>query len=618
MFSTAKQIPQTDIIFDSPEIQGYAKQVLQQIKMQNKLPLLNCEINFSDNVWDFSATKKVNVPNTKFKLKFCNVPECYADIIRFHAFIELSHGNVKVQTVSEQVKIIVKFLKYQFLIGYTSVEDIALQAIETYFQHFNSQHAFARNARAIRKFFINYMVSINPCYLDQNILDYLQSTNFDILRVERESSKLPDIPINYFNKLLDVTLRVIRSSDPEDQRFHHIANILLLLMQTGLRIGELCALTIDCMRVIMFNGKRLVQLEYTTWKRERGTNVSSKVIMSANELAEFAVNNLINELHDARVKAGTNYLLVDPNKDRTYPIPGEHFAGDQLKRYYLYINKYMPTVNVDENEYPGLRKTKLTSFLGQHSKYKTEYIIHPVTEQYRVRVCTALYESGVSLEYIAKYMGHLSAYMKGYYARPKAPKQEDAAYSRSVLSKIVSGDIEPLGGKGSLIQKISEFIEANNFNVSTDLDVIVDELMKKVPIRQKAGGVCIKSSMLRDCSVDAETNEFYCAYNVCPNIYHFFYMADYTYQQAKNLNQSIEFNTKNGFLRQAEKDRNMLQTLSKQKLLPELDSLKKYIDRDGVDAILSQYPSLSHIIEALDTIYKEATEWSMNEKFEGN
>ena len=94
-------------------------------------------------------------------------------------------------------------------------------------------------------------------------------------------------------------------------------------------------------------------------------------------------------------------------------------------------------------------------------------------------------------------------------------------------------------------------------------------------------------------------------------------MADYTYQQATDLSQSIEINAKNGFLRQTEKERNMLQTLSKQKLIPELDSLKKYIDRDGADAVLTQYPNLSYVIENLDTIYKEATEWTMNKKSEG-
>lgn len=611
MYSTAKQIPQTDIVMDISEMQSHNEQLFLRIKQQNKLPFLNCEICFSDDVWDFSATKKVNIPDTKFRIKFGNVPDCYADVVRFYAFVELSCGKMKVQSIFENIKIISHFLQFQFSAGYTSPEDISFQAVIAYFQQtLYSQRLFVTKASAIRKFLVDCSSIICPFYIDQDILKYLQTRNNHALYAEQNASKLPDIPTDYFNKLLDVTLRVIKSSAPEDQRFHHIANMLLLLMQTGLRIGELCALTTDCLRVIVFNGKRLVQLEYTTWKRERGTNVSSKVITAANELAEFAVTNLINELHDVREKLGTNYLFVEPIKYRTYPIPGECFAKDQLKRYYFYINKYMPTVNVDDGVYPGLHKTKLASFLGQNSKYKTDYLVHPVTEQYRVHVCTELYTSGVSLEYIAKYMGHLSSQMKGYYVRPKTHEQEDAAFSRSVLSKIVSGDIEPLGGKESLVQKINEFIEANSFNASADLDVIVEELMKKVPVRQKAGGVCIKSSMLRDCSVDAETNEFYCAYNVCPNIYHFFYMADYTYQQATDLNQSIDVNTKHGFLRQAEKDRNMLRTLSRQKLIPELDSLKKYIDRDGVDAVLSQYPNLSYVIENLDAIYQEAITWT--------
>lgn len=611
MFSTAKQIPQTDIIFDSSTAHGDMQQLLLHIKRYNKLPLLNCEIFFSDDIWDFTANKKVNVSDTKFRVIFRKAPDCYLDIVKFYAFMELSRGLLKVQTISENIKIIARFLNYQHLRGYTAIEDITMTSIEEYFQQYKSTNAFVRNQSVIHKFFVDYSSIISSCDLDPEILSFLQhKEHLSALRAEKEAAKLPDIPRTFFNKLLDVTLRVIKSNDPEDKRFHHIANMLLLLMQTGLRIGELCALTINCMRVINFNGKRLVSIEYTTWKRERGTNVSSKVTTFANEFAEFAINNLIEGLKEVREKAGTDYLFVDPYKHRAYPISGEEFAGSDLKKYYLYISKYMETIVTDNNIFPELHRTKVTSFMGPQKKYKGVSIMHPVTEQYRVHVCTELYLRNVSLEYIAKYMGHLSAYMKGYYVRLKKQEQEDVLFSRSVLTKILSGDIEPLGGKGSLLQKIDEFIEANHFNISTDTERIVDELLKKVPIRQKSGGVCIKSSMLRDCSVDAETNEFYCAFNVCPNIYHFFYMADYTYQQANDLSKSIAINTEHGFLCQAEKERNMLYTLTKQKLIPELESLQKYINRDGVDAIVSQYPNLAYIAGNLDFVYREAIEWT--------
>lgn len=87
-------------------------------------------------------------------------------------------------------------------------------------------------------------------------------------------------------------------------------------------------------------------------------------------------------------------------------------------------------------------------------------------------------------------------------------------------------------------------------------------------------------------------------------------MIPVTLKQARDLAAGLKINTANGFLRQAEKDRNMLHTLSKQKLLPELDSLQKHLTTEGPDAILQRYPDLAGIISDLDSIYTEAQKWT--------
>lgn len=617
-----KYLPQTNIGISETDLHpnGF-QEVMLQIRSSNRLPLFDCNIFYSDDIWDFTAYKKVNVPDTTFKFIFTTFPSCFLDIAKTYAFLELARNEIKIQTITGNLKTIARFLQYQFDAGYIAIEDIPLHSIESFLDLFITKAlSYQRSiCNCLSRFLHNYSAIINPCYIDPQIFQRFKAWDSKALVAEQNACKLPDIPKKYFNRLLEVTLHVISSDNPEDVRFHHIANMLLLLMQTGLRIGELFSLTVDCLQTYFVNGKHLTSLTYTTWKRERGTNVMTKVKTFVNELAEFAVKNLISELKETRDNLGVNYLFVDPYRNnRTYPIDPQRVERLYFSRYYCYIDKYMPTINVDPNVYPELHRTKLGTIYSKHNPNHENTVIHPVTEQYRVRVCTELYERGVSLEYIMKYMGHLSHHMTGYYARPKVDEQEDKDFSRKILSGIVSGQIDPLGGKVSLSEKINEFIAANKFNVSTDLDQIVDNLMKQIPIRQKAGGVCIKSSMLRDCSVDAETNEFYCAYNVCPNIYHFFYMADYSYQQVVDLRQSIDININYGFLRQAEKERNMLRTLVKQKLLPELESLKKHIDRDGVDFILSHYPNLSMIVEKFDEIYKEALNWTTNEQLETN
>jgi hypothetical protein len=88
-------------------------------------------------------------------------------------------------------------------------------------------------------------------------------------------------------------------------------------------------------------------------------------------------------------------------------------------------------------------------------------------------------------------------------------------------------------------------------------------------VRQKSGGVCIKSS-IRECSTDYQTDEFYCSYGVCPNIFHFYYMADFSYSMAKESEESFLYHKEKGFLKQAQKELYKLQRRVKEKLIPEL------------------------------------------------
>lgn len=146
-------------------------------------------------------------------------------------------------------------------------------------------------------------------------------------------------------------------------------------------------------------------------------------------------------------------------------------------------------------------------------------------------------------------------------------------------------------------------------------------------IRQKSGGVCIKSSMLRDCSHDAPTNEFYCAYGVCPNIVHFYYMADISYERCKSLAVVIERNRERHaqllaeqgnslmkseravYPKQIQKNINMLYSITTNQLLPELEDLKRAIEEYGVEAVYIRHPEVQEIAENYESILEEALLW---------
>ena len=207
-------------------------------------------------------------------------------------------------------------------------------------------------------------------------------------------------------------------------------------------------------------------------------------------------------------------------------------------------------------------------------------------------------------------MGHLSHEMEGYYVRPKNTIQEDLAFSTEILKDIVTGNARLLGGDKGLKEKIDNYISENKLSVYDDLDKICSLLSEKIPIRQKLGGVCIKSSVLRECSIDAKTNEFYCAYSVCPNIFHFYYMADISYRQAKELTDSIRINKERGLLRQVQKDQNTLLTIIRKKLIPEIDELKYMINTKGLEFVYQNHPEVQPIAENLEAIERNIQEWT--------
>lgn len=295
---------------------------------------------------------------------------------------------------------------------------------------------------------------------------------------------------------------------------------------------------------------------------------------------------------------------------KNLPVSGLSFNKSMLSFFSYYADKLDAIDSKDK--YPQLQTTSINNkpYMSLHTKAKT--LTYPLTPQFRVHVCTELYHKGVPLKYIAKFMGHLTSQMEGYYVRPKENQiQEDIMFSKKVIKYVVSGNVNLLGSNAKeFSEKLKGFLKTNKYNVATDIDEIVEKLLKNIPVRNKTGGVCIKSSPLRECSKDSMSNELFCAYGVCPNIFHFFYMVEVSYRQGKELVNTIMANAKRGLKRQVQKELNMLQTITKQKVIPELDELKNELKKRGAKDILIDYPDLVDIIENFEDIYKEVEKWT--------
>lgn len=586
---------------------------IETLKKIDKIPFNKGEYYYSDNFWDFSPYTTLNIPKKTLRFNFELCCDTFRDDLKNFVLIQILKNKDKVQTIHINFGILYNFFNKAESDGFYHIQDITDDEI---FDFFKQKENLKLTTQAliktsIKKFYLYYAANFEDL-LTPSRLKLFEKEDLRAFYAYKNNSKFPDIPKDYFDRFMSLCIKI--SQDEKETKIHRaVACMYIILSQTGLRSGECLRLEVDCLKTTsIFNGEKAYYIEYKTWKREKGNNTYSLQETYVNPLTKNAYDILIDIYKEDRKKYNLNYLYLGAGytKKNLYPINSNTFSRTQII-FCGYLNKFFKIINLDDSLYKEISRKKISKEKSITRYYpNAETIAAPNNHQFRVHVCTELYNKGVPLKYIEKYMAHLSHEMAGYYVRPtKKSPQEDMEFSLDTLSKIVRGETIPLGGSASLMNKINEFIKDNNYNVATDLNEICLKLAEKIPIRQKTGGVCIKSSMLRECSKDAKTNEFYCAYGVCPNIFHFYYMVNISYRQAKELSETISINQKRGLIKQVQKEKLMLQTIITTKLQPELEELKNMIEKKGVIAILMEYPDLQEIIENKENINEEIFEW---------
>lgn len=588
---------------------------LDRIKEVNILPFPKIHIFFSNDVWDFSSTRNVNIIKSQMIFRFSITCGHFRDELKKYVLFKLLDGNVKIQVIHMEFLIVSRLLNYALDMSYYYVAQFDTSLINGFMQKMEGLSKSYRRycANVIRNFLLYFSIHYEDIMTPEleSLLDYRQ---YLMNTEEKEHRKIPDIPKYYYDAFLKASIAIVDSGDVP-VHIRAATCVLLILSQTGLRISEILDLRCGSLsKTISYSGTELHYLNYRTWKRERGSNVFTIEKVFANDLAKKAHEVLMELYHSERLQFKYEYLYLGnlQNQDSLdLPVSKNRFGYIQ-KEVWIYMNKYFPTINLPEEKQRDLSTCRVEAFptMKTYCAY-AKTLTYPTTAQFRVHVCSELYARGCPLVYIQKFMGHLSNEMMGYYVRANPHNsQEDLKYAQEVFKKIVTEDARLLGNNAdSLKSRIDAFIQEKGYKIEQDMGAIIATLTDKMPVRQKTGGICIRSSTGRECSKDAMTNEFYCAYGVCPNIFHFFYMAGVSYRQASELWGSIQLNRKRNFMRQAYKESLMLHTLVNQKLMPELDELKAEIDKKGNAVLIKEYPDLEQIILHLNDIYTEAKTW---------
>ena len=597
-------LPET-CAFDKNDANGF----IINVKERNLLPLDKLQIYYMDDFWDFSGYQKNNTSISHYHFDFSNAKDCFKDELKNYVLICVVEGRKKINVIKANFTFIHQLLDYCYEKGVTHVKDIEAEHIKGWIEN-HPNHLSVRymniKVQAIKAFCEYYDANFLKTFNEDFYREINSIVDSTLVKAEAENCKTEDIPSDYFDKTLAAAIQTI--DDKEAPVYYRALSCMLLMeSQVGLRAGELFDLRVGCVKpVSIATGDVAYYLEYKTWKRHHGTKISSAEISYVNELFKKGYDAIIQLSKDKRKELNSDCLFVESKGGTAtkFPVPSESVSV-HMNNLFVYYDKYFPTVY---NE-PQIVDNLSCSSINTKRKDSTQYVVRPTITQFRVHMCSDLYAKGCPIEYIEKFMSHLSAEMAYYYVRPKNSVQENLDEATRVLKELVTKESIPIGVEKGLVEKIDEFIVENKMSVEKDLDAICAKLADRIPIRVKTGGVCIKSSRFRECSKDAVTDEFYCAYGVCPNIYTFYYMADLSYAQIKELCEAIDINRKKGCVKQVQKNIHMVQTILRNKLIPQIDELKRMMATKGLDHVLERHPQMTDIVVNLPRIEKEIDEW---------
>lgn len=452
----------------------------------------------------------------------------------------------------------------------------------------------------------------------QSTFTYLRNADKQLLDAHLEAGKHQEIPLDYLDVLIDVAQKSMLN-ETCSSLVRITAAAMLIVSQIGMRISELLGVRTDALKISnpSFDGATpIAYLEFLVPKssREGGGKRIARCI--ANEISLQAYRFLLDYCADKREKLKTDALIVYPQQKRKFNSGTSFYEGFDL--LLLENRDKIPCLNT-QDDYPTLSsasldarfKDRLTAkFLRRHPDIDpgNDVFVYPTPHQFRVTVCTALYEQGVDLRFIKQHMSHLTEDMAAYYIR--SDKEIEYKCSLEVYECVFNDGSKLLGKHGDeFVERVKAFIENNRERVVADNIAIAELAAKEFPLRKKIGGVCIRCGQIVPCQENKQTDELLCAFNLCPNHCHMYFAASDTYETVNNMAQIAEINAKRGHSKAAANEIRKMQNIIRDSLLPELEQLEVELTKQGRDRILNKFPYLTSLVDSLNTVKEEVEEW---------
>lgn len=604
---------------------------LDLVQTKGSISISGVDIDFSDDIWDFSVKHKAGKGISNYVYYFNSKLELsdYQNVlIKLFAFYCITEYGIHNGTNKGRILEIKRLMEYMQRNNIELIDNLTIDDYKDFYEQRNMKYpSMIKVRRHIKEFLIFYSFIANDIYTKE-LSNWFEDIDTNVIKAETENNKAPLLPTEFYKKYTEKLYdNVINTKLDKWLRGYY--GLLYIGTQTGLRASELAILRVQDLEVRTFKNKKIGILHYRSTKSADGKNkIYDNAQTNANQKVISVYEILESLFKKEREKYDIDFLVPrkrtgnckDFNISSKYQIT--HHALDSANKRLCakYCIEWDLLNSKDKKSFGGEliynpnKETILSKSLLEKNGIKEikegDTISYPLIKQFRVYVASELRERGVDDRTTAFLFNHHCVEMYGYYARPKHAIQEDIDFSREIIRDVVQDKTKILGPKGdALTDKINKIIDDYKFNVEVDLDAIIEKVCNEVPIRAKTGGFCMKSNPRRECRHDAKTDEFMCAYGCCPNHCHMYFMLPITYEKVKNLYKTYEYNINAGFINAAEKEAYKLNFAINHELLPELIETKAELSKHSSEDIIKRHPEMDSVIYILEDIEKEVEQW---------
>lgn len=584
-------------------------------------------LNFAEDIWTFKEFRRFSSSeNWAYTYDFSKLDVTYKNYAKYTTLRDIFKEKNQFSSVKERFYVIRSFIDYlsEHHMFYPNLIDVPF--LKDFLADCPSERNLRKKKSAIKMFLseIELRVSdvdFSDCYT------YLDEINTRKMNRERNAGKHKFVPIKLHNQIISLAIKDLRNGDlPIKQRAG--ACMIVLLAETGMRIGEFRILEVDRLDTVSVNGESEVfhYLHFKTYKTVKETDFKwTKTFLTENALLAYqTLTELYSEIRQ------TEFLFVNRNGTA---ISKSMLRYRLVQFFYNHRNELQLDKIIDHEleQFAVTRKRNFKSLKFIPDSDIDKNIYYVTFHQYRVVLATILYEKGYHIDFIRQHMNHLTEEMTQHYVRIneinkietnaidtlKRRASEDGSSLITDVNESTDKHIkEELQNEQyqEIYEQINKFLKKNKLNIFKDIDKLVKKLsITDTPMADMELGICAKLF-----NKLCERNEFLStindAYYLGTQI-HSLEDLPYSVKRFQEKTKIIAHNESlykkdKKYRNEFERELKGIKIYIERKLNPELLLLKNEISELGLESASYKYPKLSEIIGNISDIEKETQKWS--------